>query len=144
MRLLHTQTFQINYFMHSIPPYGILSHTWGDDEVTFRDMQDDIDAKSKAGFSKIAHVSELALRDGLHWVWIDTVCIDQTSSAELSEALNSMWRIFEKSEKCFVYLADVQSGLSKLEDLRRSRWFTRGWTLMELLTPANCRFYAHD
>ena len=107
-------------------------------------MQDTIVAKSKAGFSKIAHVSEFAHRDGLKYVWIDTVCIDKTSSAELSEAINSMWSIFEKSEVCFVYLADVKSGLPKLEDFGTSYWFTRGWTLMELLAPSNCRFYAQD
>ena len=74
-----------------VPAYAILSHTWGREEVTFQDMQGP-KARNKEGFSKIQSCCEQAKRDGYEWVWIDKCCIDKISSAELSEAINSMFR----------------------------------------------------
>jgi len=85
--------------------------------------------------------------DGYEWVWIDTYCIDKSSSAELSEAINSMFGWYKKSAICYAYLADVpsngdpqvpQSAFSK------SRWFTRGWTLQELIAPNILEFFSND
>jgi Heterokaryon incompatibility protein (HET) len=124
MRLLHSQELKFSTFHEpSVPPYAILSHTWGadEDEVTFQDMQLVIkaatkpagiheeaqDIRARSGFAKIDSCRQRALRAGYGFVWIDTCCIDKSSSAELSEAINSMYRWYKESRQCFVYLADV-------------------------------------
>jgi len=109
MWLLETSTLELRDFVGaSIPPYAILSHTWGDDEVTFKDMRKYREAaKNKAGYTKVQKCCEKARKDGHQYVWIDTCCIDKRSSAELSEAINSMWKWYHKSEVCYAYLADV-------------------------------------
>src|SRR5467141_5309047 len=91
-----------------IPRYAILSHTWGADteEVSFKDMIDGT-GKRKTGYNKIRFCGEQAGRDGLEYFWIDTCCIDKSSSAELHEAINSMFRWYRDASKCYVYLADV-------------------------------------
>jgi ankyrin repeat protein len=121
-----------------IPPYAILSHTWGrdEDEVTFKDWNDGI-SKSKSGYKKIQSCGEQATKDGLEYFWIDTLCIDKSSSAELSEAINSMYLWYQAAEVCYAYLDDVPSKKSFLE----SRWFTRGWTLQELVAPEKVIFF---
>ncbi|KAF2753318.1 hypothetical protein EJ05DRAFT_426574, partial [Pseudovirgaria hyperparasitica] len=78
-----------------------------------------------------------ARADGLEWVWIDTCCIDKSSSAELAEAINSMYAWYARAEKCYVYLTDVTDAAH----LSSSRWFTRGWTLQELLAPRTVQFF---
>jgi hypothetical protein len=102
--------------------------------------------KEKAGYVKIQKCCEKAQRDGLQYVWLDTCCIDKRSSAELSEATNSMYRWYERSTVCYAYLADVPSEgfwseTAEYEALGKSRWFTRGWTLQELLAPRNVLLY---
>jgi hypothetical protein len=120
---------------HDVPPYAILSHTWGkiSDEITFQD----INAKKyehKFGYRKILFCGEQARRDNLEYFWIDTCCIDKKSSAELSEAINSMYRWYENAQKCYVYFSDVSVNgngdagpqCSRWQDqFRNSRWFTR-------------------
>lgn len=120
----------------NVPPYAILSHTWGadEDEVTFADIRDGT-GKSKAGHAKILFCAEQAEKDDLLHFWVDTCCINKNSDAELSESLNSMFRWYKRSSKCYVYLEDV-SALKRGADgqsaagwetlFRRSRWFTRG------------------
>jgi hypothetical protein len=81
----------VEYTQSSIPPYAILSHTWNEEEVTFRDMIEGT-GKDKRGYAKIRLVARLTRLDGLEHFWIDTCCIDKSSRAELSEALNSMFR----------------------------------------------------
>lgn len=130
----------------NIPRYAILSHTWGQDEVTFQDMQTPT-ATKKLGYAKIKHSCERALQNSLGYVWVDTCCIDKTSSAELSEAINSMMAWYAESEICYAYLADVPPKIDgKLDEaaFSRSRWFTRGWTLQELIAPAELIFLAQD
>jgi ankyrin repeat protein len=121
-----------------IPPYAILSHTWGrdEDEVTFKDWNDGT-SKSKSGYKKIQSCGEQATKDGLEYFWIDTLCIDKSSSAELSEAINSMYLWYQVAEVCYAYLDDVPSKKSFPE----SRWFTRGWTLQELVAPETVIFF---
>jgi hypothetical protein len=129
---------------HKIPPYAILSHTWGAEEVTFRDLIDGT-GKSKAGYDKIRFCAQQAANDGLQYFWVDTCCIDKSSSAELQEAINSMFRWYQNAAKCYVYLSDVSTRKRKASDrlseytwesaFRASKWFTRGWTLQELLAP---------
>jgi hypothetical protein len=134
--------------------YAILSHTWGRDieEVTYRDVIDGT-GKNKVGYEKIRFCGEQARRDGLHYFWVDTCCIDKSSSTELAEAINSMFRWYRNAAKCYVYLADVSSPGIDISDksdeflsitFRTSRWFTRGWTLQELIAPTSVEFFSEN
>jgi hypothetical protein len=137
-----------------VPPYAILSHTWGADgeEVTYKDLMNGT-GKGKAGYNKIRFCGEQAKRDGLQYFWVDTCCIDKSSSAELQEAINSMFRWYRDATKCYVYLSDVSSATLEASDMsdqpweaafRKSRWFTRGWTLQELIAPSSVEFFTKE
>ncbi|KUJ14849.1 HET-domain-containing protein, partial [Mollisia scopiformis] len=148
MRLLNVGTKQLKDFMgdDNIPEYAILSHTWGEDEVTFDGLLD-LFVKSKLGYTKIDYCCQQALEDGLEWVWIDTCCIDKSSSAELSEAINSMFRWYQNAVCCYVYLSDYfqstgSDEVGNASGFANCRWFTRGWTLQELLAPKTVLFYS--
>jgi hypothetical protein len=97
--------FSLTEFFDNIPPYAILSHTWGNGEVTFKDIIERT-GRSKAGFDKIQFCREQARRDGLHYCWVDTCCIDKSSSTELTEAINSMFRWYRDAAKCYVFLSE--------------------------------------
>ncbi|KAF8848008.1 HET-domain-containing protein [Acephala macrosclerotiorum] len=144
MRLLHTQTLKLHeFFGTEIPPYAILSHTWDEGEVSFQEWQSG-NGKSKAGYDKVRRCCQMAALDGFPYAWVDTCCIDKTSSSELSEAINSMYSWYRLSEVCYVYLADVPGRLglkATKKAVRESRWFTRGWTLQELIAPPNVIFF---
>ncbi|CAG8972335.1 hypothetical protein HYALB_00001738 [Hymenoscyphus albidus] len=138
---------------HDIFPYAILSHTWTGEEVSYQDLISGA-GKSKSGYEKITFCGEQATRDGLQYFWVDTCCIDKSDPAELSKAINSMFRWYQNAKKCYVYLADV-SIPSKNADaqtsqitwevaFRRSKWFTRGWTLQELIAPAMVEFFSKE
>jgi hypothetical protein len=154
MWLLDTTTLKLKEFIgRSIPSYVILSHTWGltEDEVSFSDMRKHRDiAETKIGFSKIKNCCLKAVQDGLQYAWVDSCCIDKRSSAELSEAINSMYKYYAESTVCYAYLADVpsstegQTATVSDQDFTNSRWFTRGWTLQELLAPSIVCFFASD
>lgn len=135
----------VEHVGRDIPPYAILSHTWGADheEVTFKDLTEDT-GKSKAGYRKLTFCGEQAAKDGLHFFWVDTCCIDKSSSAELTEAINSMFQWYHNADKCYVYLSDVSiSSLARDNlSLQKSRWFTRGWTLQELVAPTSVEFFS--
>jgi hypothetical protein len=138
-----------------IPEYVILSHTWGPDkeEVTYRDLIDGT-GKSKDGYEKIRFCGEQARHDGLQYFWIDTCCIDKSNSAELQESINSMYRWYRDAAKCYVFLSDIPRTAVDSEDrsyqlpwesaFRTSRWFTRGWTLQELIAPRLVEFFSKD
>ncbi|KAI1441963.1 heterokaryon incompatibility protein-domain-containing protein [Annulohypoxylon stygium] len=121
MRLLHAFRRDFTEFIidEEIPRYAILSHTWGEEEISFQEWQKMpySQLQLKKGYRKISYCCRQALKDNIEWVWIDTCCIDKTSSAELSESINSMFRY---------------------------RWYTRGWTLQELIAPEDLRFYSRD
>src|ERR1700759_1931567 len=131
MRLLNARTFLLRDFQDPFPEYAILSHTWGKEEVLFEDIQKpQTDWRRKNGSKKVTGFCELAKVDGYEWVWIDSCCIDKSSSAELSEAINSMFKWYQSSVVCYVYLTDV-SGRSQQHPFKLfpdSRWFKRGWT----------------
>ncbi|KIX05609.1 uncharacterized protein Z518_03581 [Rhinocladiella mackenziei CBS 650.93] len=139
--------------IEDIPRYAILSHTWGadDDEVTFNDLQNG-SGKSKAGYIKIQFCGEQAHKDGLQYFWVDTCCIDKANHTEFSEAIASMFRWYRHAVICYVYLSDVsarkrdnsQSGRTWESAFRKSRWFTRGWTLQELIAPKLVEFYSRE
>jgi len=135
--------------------YAILSHTWGkdSDEVTFEDILEG-SGRDKAGYDKIKFCGEQAARDGLHYFWVDTCCIKKSSDAELSEAINSMFRWYQGAARCYVYLPDVPRRVDMGDEpnsrstwklaFRKSRWFTRGWTLQELLAPEFVEFFSKE
>jgi len=147
MRLLHTSELKLyELFGANIPPYAILSHTWSDFEISFQELQSG-EGRSKAGYHKIRRCCQLAASDGFQYAWVDTCCIDKTSSAELSEAINSMYHWYRNSEVCYVYLADVSSksnGDAIESVMRNSRWFSRGWTLQELIAPPSVIFFDRE
>ena len=157
-----------------VPSYAILSHRWGasEDEVLFADMpQDSVgirkSTRAKKGFIKLVYSCKQAIADGLEYLWvrlrsilannwhdddwitskIDTCCIDKSSSAELSEAINSMYTWYKNADVCYAYLDDVDSALDSQNNsyylaLMQTLWVTRGWTLQELLAPRHMRFYS--
>jgi hypothetical protein len=203
MRLINTATLELEEFPGLVPKYAILSHTWGDDEITLQDWKlktplalysnllpaagpkadkasqgDDLDRAApfqrdfshrrvgsdlsiinwlsglgledtKFAYWKILKACLRARSDDLHYLWVDTNCIDKTSSAELSEAINSMYAWYRNASVCYAYLMDVPSDMEEKCDasnsrFRRSRWFKRGWTLQELLAPKNVVFFSRD
>ncbi|KAH8596197.1 heterokaryon incompatibility protein-domain-containing protein [Bisporella sp. PMI_857] len=142
MRLLNSATLKLEeFFDDHTPKYAILSHRWLNDEVSLQDMQDGTAIK-KAGHAKLKLCCDQAAMDGLQYAWVDTCCIDKTSSAELTEAINSMYRWYQNATVCYAYLSDVQtSEVSGDASFGKSAWFTRGWTLQELIAPASVEFY---
>ncbi|ERF69366.1 hypothetical protein EPUS_08638 [Endocarpon pusillum Z07020] len=137
--------------IHNIPPYAILSHTWGEDyeEVSFIDLTRGL-RRTKAGYKKLRFCAKQAARDGLQYFWVDTCCINKENNTELSEAITSMYRWYNRATKCYTYLSDVSiiddnhlsPSLQQWESaFRNSRWFTRGWTLQELLAPPSVEFF---
>jgi len=159
MRLLNAETKVLESFEgENVPDYAVLSHTWGpaQEEILFRDIEWDPtweattgppqDSPKAVGWKKLIGACRQTLASDLQYIWIDTCCIDKSSSAELSEAINSMFRWYANSVVCYAYLADVYAGTNPrseqaMEDFRESRWFTRGWTLQELLAPADVHFF---
>ncbi|KAF1948552.1 HET-domain-containing protein [Byssothecium circinans] len=129
----------------NIPPYMILSYSWRDDEVLYADIVHPNASvpRSRAGYDKLEASCRLALQMGYQYAWIDTCCIDKSSSAELSEAINSMYRYYAESHTCFAYLDDVNVS-PKEGELEASCWFTRGWTLQELIAPKEIYFYSKN
>lgn len=137
------------------PPYAILSHTWGKqgDEVSYQDLVNKT-AQGKAGYDKLKFCGEQAGRHGLSRFWVDTCCINKTNSTELQEAINSMFMWYQRAAKCYVYLADLSVTSYDAGDgsnerpweaaFCSSRWFTRGWTLQELIAPPAVEFFSKE
>ncbi|KIV77690.1 hypothetical protein PV11_09473 [Exophiala sideris] len=143
-----------NFIVGDIPPYAILSHTWfpDEEEVTFSDLQNG-SGKSKAGYVKIRFCGEQARKDGLRYFWVDTCCIDKANHTELSEAIASMFGWYRDAKKCYVFLADVSTSIRDSHGetrqmwesaFRTSKWFTRGWTLQELIAPSQVEFFSRE
>ncbi|KAJ9644436.1 hypothetical protein H2204_001788 [Knufia peltigerae] len=171
MKLINTKTLTLEeFFTETAPPYAILSHTWTSEEVTYQDITSvgggSLSSPAKKGYAKLKQTCRLARQDGLDYAWIDTCCIDKSSSAELSESINSMYAWYANSTTCHVYLEDLYpcgdtaaattpdmirkdnggndtlSTTTQVTDaLPNCRWFTRGWTLQELLAPRQLTFY---
>ncbi|KAH7111312.1 P-loop containing nucleoside triphosphate hydrolase protein [Dendryphion nanum] len=133
------------------PQYAILSHRWGDNEVLFQDLGSDI-YKEKDGYQKIKFCAKQAAQDQLEYFWIDTCCIDKWDRRELSKAINSMFRWYKNAARCYVFLSDVSVSTTaetlQLSDweasFRNSEWFTRGWTLQELIAPVLVDFFSSE
>ncbi|KAI1458132.1 HET-domain-containing protein [Annulohypoxylon moriforme] len=154
MRLINTSSLNFEEFHgDAVPPYAILSHTWVEgEEISFRDfIEPSPSTTKKPGYHKIKGACRIARQDGIDWIWIDTNCIDKASSAELTEAINSMYNWYKGSEVCYAYLSDIpgsasQDGEGDLgymnHQFRQSIWFRRGWTLQELIAPRQLVFYS--
>ncbi|KAF7678464.1 hypothetical protein GT037_003845 [Alternaria burnsii] len=149
MIFIDTKTLALHVRDYADPDqrYAILSHVWGPtkDELTYEEMnvapQDRPKSTlAKPGYRKIIETCKIASspRYRLPYVWCDTCCINKPSSAELSEAINSMFRYYKEARVCFAYLFDVtESDYSFIS----SKWFSRGWTLQELIAPRDVVFY---
>ncbi|GES57150.1 HET domain protein [Aspergillus terreus] len=161
MRLLKTATCEVTEakdIPSPFPHYAILSHTWISprDEITYQDTRTrmaDIkdDLFKQKGWSKIKSFCTRAKADGWEWAWMDTCCIDKTSTGDTQEAINAMFRWYQDAGVCYAYLPDVDAGgleaigghsdpsgphYARLkESFIKANWFTRGWTLQELLAP---------
>ncbi|KAJ4116143.1 hypothetical protein NW768_011115 [Fusarium equiseti] len=167
MRLLSARDLRFKEFNdNKMPKYAILSHRWEKDEPSYCDMKSMIvqrDAGSQGEelwqtpkYNKIYRFSRMALRAGFEYIWVDTCCINKYNSAELQESINSMYRWYLESDVCYAYLSDVSMSTdyaehkrpasSKLQSdsFQNSRWFTRGWTLQELLAPRDLLFFDKD
>lgn len=153
MRLLNVHTFQLEELNEAEKQkyeYAILSHTWvHGKETLFQDLQDaakvgmsQLDKpKEPYGVSKIAWSASIARERKLDYIWIDTCCIDKTSSAELSESINSMFKWYGAAKECYAFLPDTSRDLNNRALIKDCRWFKRGWTLQELLAPQEVIFY---
>jgi hypothetical protein len=130
MRLLNAHGLNFKEFLgDEVPPYVILSHRWSDSEVSYKDFRKNRKTDG-AGYSKIINACRVAREIAkLEWIWIDSCCIDQRSSAELSEAINSMYRWYQKAEVCYIYFADAHvfagTGQTSRTEFRQSDWFRR-------------------
>jgi hypothetical protein len=139
----------------AVPAYAILSHTWGpvSEEVSFEDLAAGA-GKDKPGYRKIRFCAEMAHLDGLRFFWIDTCCINKPNHTELSTAVISMFRWYKNAARCYAYLSDVSihtgevaGRLSRFPweaEFRQSRWFTRGWTLQEMIAPTRVKFFTKE
>lgn len=157
MWLINTSTLSLEpFYGDGVLAYAILSHTWGEDEVSFQEFAQVSENKndkvtSKAGYRKITSTCDRALKERYRYAWVDTCCIDKTSSAELTEAINSMFNWYKQAQVCYVYLSDFRIDAADIlaqrdqdpfvTEFRRCRWFTRGWCLQELLAPRQLFFF---
>ena len=130
-------SFEEFYDDYKIPKYAILSHTWEQNQEVSYQNCNSVESRLKSGYHKIRTTCRLALEEQLEYVWIDTCCIDKTSSAELTEAINSMFKWYQQADSCYAYLSDFEYG----GRLSACRWFTRGWTLQELIAPSDVWFF---
>jgi hypothetical protein len=148
MRLINTTTQTLDEFESAdTPPYAIVSHTWTNGEITYQDLAHERNAGKEAGYAKLDNGCKVAAAAGFDYLWLDTCCIDKTNNVELSEAINSMFQWYKNASICFAYLADVPESAdppAANSPFSRSKWFTRGWTLQELLAPSEVMFLAND
>lgn len=152
MWLLKTRTYRLERFdaIRKVPRYAILSHTWSRQETTFEEWKARQNARAvnselgeNQGTRKVIEFCDIAASRGYEYAWMDTCCIDKGSSAVLDEEIRSMYQWYENAKLCIVFLADVAPGASR-DDFRRSKWFTRGWTLQELIAPPNVVFFDNN
>jgi hypothetical protein len=157
MWLVNCTTLKLEDFIGSnIPKYAILSHTWEEEEVTFHELDQHhhgnldlpeprlrqlIYDTTPKGYHKIWETCFKARKHGFQYAWVDTCCINKDSSAELTESINSMFKWYQNAEECYVFLSDLPLGTPAEEWLPECKWFTRGWTLQELIAPQKVLFY---
>ncbi|KAI4947480.1 hypothetical protein J4E91_006299, partial [Alternaria rosae] len=154
MRLLHFDALGTlvltDFRSKSIPPYAILSHRWSDSEILIEDISNGTYKEKEEGYRKLQFCAKRAAQDELQYFWIDTCCIDRWNNNERSKAINSMFRWYKNAARCYVFLSDMSTP-SATEPIQRSdweasfrasAWFTRGWTLQELIAPVSVDFFS--
>jgi tetratricopeptide (TPR) repeat protein len=156
MRLLHFDELGkltlTDFRGKTTPPYAILSHRWSRSEILFNDVQSEAYRERKEGYRKLAFCAKQAAQDKLQYFWIDTCCIDKWNLSELSKAINSMFQWYKNATRCYVFLSDVSVSTATEPvqrsdwetSFRRSLWFTRGWTLQELIAPVSVEFFSYE
>lgn len=146
MRLLNIHDLAFRWFHpNQTPKYAIASHRWAEGaEASIKDVSEKRNTDS-IGYRKITGFAEFIKENvtDIEWMWIDTCCINQESSQEVSEAINSMFKWYRNAEVCLAYLADIK-GNENVQGLRYSEWFSRGWTLQELLAPRAVVFLTQE
>ncbi|KAL9625173.1 MAG: hypothetical protein Q9160_000575 [Pyrenula sp. 1 TL-2023] len=170
LRLLDVDDFKIkrrddlqgHYQLKKNGQYAVVSHRWTADEINLQDVQnfeeadknalrspEGIDDEANPGFAKIARACYIAKSDGIPYVWLDTCCIDKGPKSDVTEtsrAIKSMFSWYKESQVCYTFLPDV-CGRGRpcpgKRSFKESEWFTRGWTLQELLAPPNLQFFDH-
>jgi tetratricopeptide (TPR) repeat protein len=156
MRLLHFDELGklvlTDFRGKTIPPYAILSHRWSGSEILLNDVQSGAYREKNEGYQKLEFCAKQAAQDKLQYFWIDTCCIDKWNLSELSKAINSMFQWYKNATRCYVFLSDV-SVSTATEPVQRSdweasfsnsAWFTRGWTLQELIAPESVEFFSRE
>ena len=147
MRLIHTTFIAFCEFEgEHIPDYAVVSHRWGSAEISCQMfLETAVEDRHGYGWTKILEGCRMARCRRIGWLWVDTCCIDKASSAELTESVNAMFRYYQRARQCFVFLPDVFATYKDTEgletQLQHSTWFTRGWTLQELLASTVATFY---
>jgi tetratricopeptide (TPR) repeat protein len=156
MRLLHFDTLGklalTDFHGKTTPPYAILSHRWSDSEILIEDVLSGTYKERKEGYRKLAFCAKQAARDKLQYFWIDTCCIDRWNKSERSKAINSMFQWYKNATRCYVFLPDVSVSTAPKSvqrsdweaSFRASAWFTRGWTLQELIAPVSVEFFSYE
>lgn len=137
MRLLRVEDLAFVVFLDGEEPsYAIASHRWCSDEATFRDVRDGCNTDTQ-GYRKVQAFAKYVEQHlpQIKWLWIDTCCINKDSDAELSYSINSMFKWYRRAAICVVYMEDVEVPDDRTS-FESSVWFTRGWTLQELLAPS--------
>jgi hypothetical protein len=129
----------IRDIVNDILKYAVLSHRWLDKgEPTFYDILKSF--RPYSGYDKLVKFCDKASEYGCQLAWSDTCCINKDSSAELEEAIRSMFKWYRDAHICIAYLADTTS----IDNLHEDAWFTRGWTLPELLASRRMKFYGSN
>ena len=154
MRLLHFNALSklvlTDFHGKRIPPYAILSHRWSDSEILIEDITSETYREKEESYKKLMFCARQAAQDELQYFWIDTCCINRWNNNERSRAINSMFEWYRNATRCYVFLSDV---LVSTEPVQRgdweasfyaSAWFTRGWTLQELIAPASVEFFSRE
>ncbi|EDU51259.1 kinesin light chain [Pyrenophora tritici-repentis Pt-1C-BFP] len=156
MRLLHLDALgrlvSTDFHGNTIPPYAILSHRWSSSEILFNDVQSEAYKEKEEGYRKLEFCAKQAAQDKLQYFWVDTCCIDKWNLAELSKAINSMFQWYKNATRCYVFLSDVSVSAATEPvqrsdweaSFRKSVWFTRGWTLQELIAPVSVEFFSYE
>jgi tetratricopeptide (TPR) repeat protein len=134
----------------TIPPYAILSHRWGSSEVLFNDVTRGTYREREDGYRKLEFCAKQAAQDNLQYFWVDTCCIDKWNLSELSKSINSMFQWYMNAKRCYVFLPDISvpTATDPIQrsdweaSFRASAWFTRGWTLQELIAPVSVEFFS--
>jgi tetratricopeptide (TPR) repeat protein len=154
MRLLHFNALGrpvlTDFCGKMIPPYAILSHRWSDSEILIEDISNGTYKEKKEGYRKLRFCANQAAQDELQYFWVDTCCIDKWNLSELSKAINSMFQWYKNATRCYVFLSDVSvsTATERVQrsdweaSFRNSVWFTRGWTLQELIAPVSVDFFS--